>query len=274
MAGKDERTERGAGGGAGAAAGCGAHTPMPAHLARTPEGLADMRDPEVRAWMAQRRAEAMAARRARTAAARALAPPKVHGLVRLAAARRGERSARLAAAIEREGRFRWTTRHQLAFLKTLAETGSVERAAARVGCRERAAYRLRKVDAVFAAEWDAAELSWRTRLAGALREAAGKGYATVAANGGFGRKPVVSERAAMFLAQGLGPNGRPLGEAGSAAAAVSGLDGEEEQAALEAALKDMAERMGNPFPDDAVDAAADGPAAGGAAGGALGGEAR
>lgn len=244
---------------------------MPAHLARTPVGGPDMKDPAVVAWLAGRRAEARAARKARAEAARAAPPPRAHGLVRQAAARRAERSRRLAAALEREARFRWTTAHQLTFLKVLAETGSVERASAQVGCKEQAAYRLRRVDAVFAAEWDAAQLSWRGRLAGALREAAAKAYATVAANGGFGRKPVVSERAALFLAQGLGPNGQPLGEPGSAAPSVSGLDGEEEQAALEAALKDMAERLGWPFPEDPPGAGAS-PAGASPAGGAGAGE--
>lgn len=203
----------------------------------------DLRDPEVQRMMQARRAAINAERRARGL-------PGLGTEARRAAAerRRAEEARAFARARARRattGRW-WTTARRLAFLEALAETGNATRAAERAGCHVETARRLADRDPAFAAAWVEAMRAWRDSLDGALREAAIRAYGTLAANGGFGKRPAVSERLALWLAQGMAPGGKPPVEP-RAAPHLSGIDGEAEEAELERLLEELARKMGSPF---------------------------
>lgn len=221
----------------------------------------DLRDPETQRMMQARRAAINAERRARGL-------PGLGTEARRAAAerRRAEEAKAFARARARRAAIgkAWTAARRLAFLEALAETGNATRAAERAGCHVETARRLADRDPAFAAAWVDAMRAWRDSLDGALREAAIRAYGTLAANGGFGKRPAVSERLALWLAQGMAPGGKAPVEP-RAAPHLSGIDGEAEEEELERLLEELARKMGSPFaPAEAAGAMAGEDGTGGA----------
>jgi hypothetical protein len=210
---------------------------------RRPDGSLDFRDPAAQRLMHARRAAINAERRARGL-------PALGTEARRAAAerRRAEEAKAFARARARRAAIgkAWTTARRLAFLEALAETGNATRAAEQAGCHVESARRLADRDPGFAAAWVDAMRAWRDSLDGALREAAIRAYGTLAANGGFGKRPAVSEKMALWLAQGMAPGGKAPVEP-RAAPHLSGIDGEAEEAELERLLEELARKMGSPF---------------------------
>ncbi len=249
----DEARDRDAAPSAQAGGQAGAAAPR-----RRPDGSLDFADPATQRYLHARRAAINAERRA------AGKPALGTEARRAAAQREREATARALARAQARpprGARPLTAARRKAFLEALAETGNAVQAARQAGCHVSTARRLADRDPEFAAAWVEAMRTWRDMLDGALREAAIRAYGTLAANGGFGKRPAVSERMALWLVQGGAPDGRTAIEP-RAAPHLGGIDGEAEEAELERLLEELARKMGSPFAAPAPAA----PAAGGPAG--------
>jgi hypothetical protein len=102
----------------------------------------------------------------------------------------------------------WSARRQIAFIETLAETGSVHSAAAAAGLSARSAYQLRVRSAAFARAWDTAQQLAVGRLSALAFERAIHGRVEQVWKNGtlIGERRVPSERLLMWLLARLDPS--------------------------------------------------------------------
>jgi hypothetical protein len=101
----------------------------------------------------------------------------------------------------------WSARRQIAFIETLAETGSVHSAAAAARLSARSAYQLRVRSAAFARAWDTAQQLAVGRLSALAFERAIHGRTEQVWKNGtlIGERRVPSERLLMWLLARLDP---------------------------------------------------------------------